>query len=170
MPTRTLGLLSVLATTVVVAATLLVGSDDVDRPAPHPPTAVLSAASPTTAAVAVLDAWDRRRARAWARADAAGLRKLYVRGSSAGRHDVAMLAAYRRRGLRVTVMQRQVLAVRIRVSTPRILSLVVSDRLAEGRVTSRGTQVVLPRSRVATRSIVLRREAAGWRVAEVYDA
>jgi hypothetical protein len=81
-----------------------------------------------------------------------------------------MLAAYHRRGLRVTTMQRQVLAVRIRVSTPRVLSLVVTDRLAEGRATGGDGQVVLPRSRPAAHRIELRRGPAGWRVAEVYDA
>jgi hypothetical protein len=81
-----------------------------------------------------------------------------------------MLAAYHRRGLRVTTMQRQVLAVRVRVSTSSVLSLVVTDRLAEGRVTRGDRQVVLPRSRPARHRIVLRRGPAGWRVAEVYDA
>ena len=80
-----------------------------------------------------------------------------------------MLTAYDRRGLRVTTMQRQVLAVQVRTSDPRQLSLVVTDRLVEARVTGHGERVVLPRSRPATHRIVLRRGSTGWRVAEVYD-
>jgi hypothetical protein len=80
-----------------------------------------------------------------------------------------MLAAYHRRGLQVTTMRRQVLAVQVRDSDPRTLSLVVTDRLVEARVTGRGVRAVLPRSRPATRRIVLRHERVGWRVDEVYD-
>jgi hypothetical protein len=169
MRSRTLWLLSVLATAVVVGVALLVGSTRAEHPAAAPRTAVVTAASPTTRAVAVLLSWDRRRAAAWARDDADALRSLYVGGSSTGRRDIAMLTAYHRRGLRVTTMLRQVLAVRVRTSEPRALSLLVTDRLVEGRVTGHGERLVLPRSRPATHRIVLRRAATGWRVAEVYD-
>jgi len=166
---RTLWLLSVLATAVVVAVTLLVTPHHVDHRSAVPPSVVLTRASPTTRAVAVLQGWDRDRAAAWARDDADALEALYVRGSSTGHRDVAMLTAYDRRGLRVTTMQRQVLAVQVRTSDPRQLSLVVTDRLVEARVTGHGERVVLPRSRPATHRIVLRRGSTGWRVAEVYD-
>ncbi len=169
MRTRTLWLLSVLATSAVVAVTLVVGSTHAVRPTAAPPTAVPSTTSPTGRAVATLRVWDRRRAAAWAADDAAALRALYVRGSSSGRRDLAMLSAYHRRGLRVTTMERQVLAVHVLRHGPRALSLLVTDRLAEGRVAGHGERVVLPRSRSATRRIVLRRGSAGWQVAEVYD-
>jgi hypothetical protein len=162
---RVLMSLSVAGTATVVAVAVLAAPRDV-----VPPDASTAPASRTTGAVAVLQAWDRRRAAAWARDDAAALRALYLRGSSTRRHDVAMLAAYRARGLRVTTMQRQVLRVRVQTSSPGRLSLAVTDRLVEGRVTGHGRYVVLPRSRLATRRIVLRRAPTGWRVAEVYDA
>jgi len=66
-------------------------------------------------------------------------------------------------------MQRQVMAVRVREATSTALTLVVTDRLVEARVTRHGVTTVLPRSRPATRRIALRRVASGWRVAEVYD-
>ena len=166
MRIRTLWLSSVLLTTTLVAVEVLVAAT---RPAGLPEAGSPTAAPSTVGPVAVLQDWDRRRAAAWADDDTAALRGLYVRGSSTGRHDVAMLTAYHRRGLRVTTMQRQVLAVQVRTRTPRGLSLVVTDRLAEARVTGHGQTVVLPRSRPATRRIVLRRVATGWRVAEVYD-
>ena len=172
MRTRTLWLLSVLATALVVVVTVLVTPDDDGTPTEGPterPTP-LAAGSPTSRAVALLRAWDRRRARAWARDDAAALRALYVRGSRTGRRDLAMLGAYHRRGLRVTTMQRQVLAVEVRANAPREVRLLVTDRLVEGRVTTEDRQVVLPRSRPAVHRIVMRLSPTGWRVAEVYDA
>jgi hypothetical protein len=169
MRTRTLWLLSVLTTAVVVAVALLMTPDH-ERASSGPSAAARTAASPTTRAVAVLQAWDRSRARAWAHDDRTALGALYTPGSSTGRRDVAMLTAYHVRGLRVTTMQRQVLAVRVRSSRPCALSLLVTDRLAEARVTDRGERVVLPRSRPATHRIVLRRGSTGWRVVEVYDA
>ncbi len=81
-----------------------------------------------------------------------------------------MLTAYRRRGLRVTTMRRQVLSVRVRESAPRTLRVVVTDRLAEARVTGAGARTVLPRGSPGSHRIVLRRVRAGWRVDEVYDA
>jgi hypothetical protein len=167
MRTRTLWLLSVLATAVVVAVTVLVTPDHVERPVAA---TAGPAVSPTTRALAVLRAWDRRRAVAWAHDDPAALRALYIAGSQTGRRDVAMLRAYHRRALRVTTMQRQVLAVHVRVHVPRAMTLLVTDRLVEGRVTGRGERLVLPRSRPATHRLVLRRTTTGWRVVEVYDA
>jgi hypothetical protein len=120
--------------------------------------------------VAVLETWDRRRAAAWARNDAVALQALYRHGSRTGHRDVAMLGAYAHRGLRVTSMRRQVLAIRLLHGCARELALVVTDRLAEGRASGHGERLDLPRSRPATRRIVLRRGTTGsWRVAEVYD-
>ena len=64
-------------------------------------------------ALEVLHAWDTRRARAWAEADADALRALYVRGSAAGRADVRLLRAYAARGLVVRRLVTQVFAVRV---------------------------------------------------------
>jgi hypothetical protein len=126
------------------------------------------AAPPAARALSVLRQWDRRRASAWADDDAVALRSLYLRGSKAGHRDLAMLAAYRRRGLRVSSMRRQVLAVHVRPSRRRLLSLVVTDRLVDGTVSGAGVRTALPESRPATRRIELRRVGRRWRVVEVY--
>ena len=160
-------MLSMLVTGAVVVGVVLAApprESGVRQPVTRP-----EAASATVRAVAVLHAWDRRRAAAWADDDTMALQAIYMPGSSAGRHDVTMLEAYGRRGFRVTRMQRQVMAVRVRAATSTALTLVVTDRLAEARVTRHGVTTVLPRSRPATRRIALRRVASGWRVAEVYD-
>lgn len=169
MRARTLWLLSLVSTGAVVGAAVLVAPYRSGAPTAAPPAASSPATSPTTRAVAVLEAWDRRRAAAWVRDDRVALRALYVRPSSAGRRDAAMLAAYHRRGLRVTTMQRQVLALRLRTSAPRELSFWVTDRLAVARVSGPRGSIVLPRSRPATHRIVLRRGPTGWQVVEVYD-
>lgn len=159
-------LLSLLLTAVVVGAAVVRAAP------PHDVRRVEAAdaeARPRVArAVAVLGSWDRRRAAAWARDDPAALRSLYLPGSRTARRDLAALTAYRRRGLRVPSMRRQVLDVRLRASTPRNLRLVVTDRLAEAVVTGAGERLALPSTRPATRTIVLRRVSGGWKVAEVY--
>ena len=58
-------------------------------------------------------------------------------------------------------MRRQVLTVRCAYSAPRTLSIVVTDRLVEARVTGGGVRAALPRSRPAMRRIVLRHARAG---------
>jgi hypothetical protein len=165
MRTRTLVLLSVLVTAAVVGAALVRAAPSRDE------RRVATTAQPLSRvgrAVAVLGSWDRRRATAWARDDPAALRSLYLPGSRTARRDLAALTAYRRRGLRVPSMRRQVLDVRLRASTPRNLRLVVTDRLAEAVVTGAGERLALPSTRPATRTIVLRRVSGGWKVAEVY--
>ena len=163
-------LLSLLPTAGLVGGAVAVGvpRGDVVRREPGPLVDRTSVIRPAARALAVLGDWDRRRAAAWAADDPSALRALYLPGSSTGRRDLEMLAAYHRRDLRVTTMQRQVLVVRVRPSRPRSLRLVVTDRLAEARVTGSRARVVLPRSRPATRTIVLRRGGTGWRVVEVY--
>ncbi len=160
-------LLAVLATVGVVAGALLTGA-----PAGH---VVRRDGGPEAAAVVrpaarvldVLRSWDRRRARAWAAGDALALRALYLPGSRTGRRDVAMLAAYRGVGCGSPRCDDRCSPLRVRSRDAGTLSLVVTDRLAEARVTG-GTRAVLPRSRPATRRIVLRRTSSGWCVAEVY--
>ncbi|MDP3894593.1 hypothetical protein, partial [Nocardioides sp.] len=70
------------ALTALVLLLLLGCSAD---PPAAPPRAVATAhAEPGRSPVALLHAWDRRRAAAWAAGDAAALRALYVPGSIAG--------------------------------------------------------------------------------------
>jgi hypothetical protein len=120
------------------------------------------------AALAVLGAWDVRRAAAWAAGDEAALAALYTDGSAAGRRDRAMLGRYGARGLRVRGMRMQVLAGKVRSRTAGRIVLVVTDRLAHAVAVRRGTRVVLPRDRATRRTIVLRRVAGEWRVAQVW--
>jgi hypothetical protein len=120
------------------------------------------------AALAVLGAWDVRRAAAWAAGDEAALAALYTDGSAAGRRDRAMLGRYGARGLRVRGMRMQVLAGKVLSRTAGRIVLVVTDRLAHAVAVRRGTRVVLPRDRATRRTIVLRRVAGEWRVAQVW--
>lgn len=166
MRTRTLCLLSILVTAAVtVVATLAPRPPEVPR---REARSVVGAASPAVRALAVLRGWDRSRAAAWAEDDAVALRSLYVRGSTTARRDVAMLAAYERRGFRVRNLQRQVLAVRVRRSRPRLLTMLVTDRLVDATVSRAGVRTALPESRPTTRRIGLRRIGRRWRVVEVY--
>lgn len=118
-------------------------------------------------AAALLRAWDVRRARAWAHGDRAALARLYVPGSSAGRHDLAMLRAWSERGLRVRGMQMQLLAVRVRARTADRLVLDVTDRLARAVAVGPQGRADLPGDSASTRTVVLRRLAGEWRVARV---
>jgi len=153
----------VVGTAAVVLVGLVAGPEAGPRPA--------AASSDERDPLAALHAWDRRRARAWARGDVAGLRRLYVPGSRAGRRDLAMLAAWDRRGLRVHGMRMQVLAADVRARSSRRLVVVVTDRLADAVAVGPGTRVPLPRDAASTRTVVLRRpDGMGqWRVSAVRE-
>ena len=120
--------------------------------------------------VAVLHDWDQRRAAAWAGSDVAGLRALYTAGSTAGAADVAMLRAWRERGLQVEGMRMQVLSVSVRADSRRRLVLVVTDRLAAAVAVGAGVRRPLPRDAVSTRRLVLVGSAGEWRMAQVRPA
>ncbi|WP_030484015.1 hypothetical protein [Nocardioides aequoreus] len=116
-------------------------------------------------AVAVLTAWDERRAAAWAAVDASALRALYAPGSSAGRADVRLLRRWRDAGWRVEWLTTQLVSVRVRLAAARRLELRVVDRLAGGRLVSRaGDERVLPGTPPRARSLVLERRGGDWRV------
>lgn len=118
----------------------------------------------------MLASWDRARARAWADGDPEALRGLYTPGSSAGRADLAMLARWLDRGLRVTGLETQTLALRTEERGRHSLVLVVTDRVVGGRVMGPDHQVaLLPADRPSTRTVVLRRVAGRWLVATVAD-
>ena len=123
--------------------------------------------SPEVRAAAVLHAWDDQRAQAWASGDPAALRDLYTAGSPAGRADRAMLRSWHERGLRVTGLRMQLLAVRVRRWSDGRIVLVVTDRLAGGVSVGSGVRVPLPRDEPSTRRVVLRRVAGEWRVRRV---
>ena len=123
-----------------------------------------------TEAASLLRAWDHRRSLAWSRGDTAGLADLYTRGSRAGRHDRAMLAAYLDRGLRVAGLHTQVLAVSLRDWGPGRFTMEVTDRVVGAEAVGHGVRIPLPRDRPSTRVVSLRRVSGSWRVAEVSDA
>jgi hypothetical protein len=128
------------------------------------------AAPPAPVPVAVLHAWDQRRAAAWAADDPGALRRLYTRESTAGAADVTMLRAWGERGLRVEGMQMQLLSVSVRAETGDRLVLVVSDRLASAVAVGHGVRRALPRDSVSTRRLVLVRVAGEWRMAQARPA
>lgn len=129
-----------------------------------------AATAPAATALSALRQWDEARARAWARADVAALRALYLPGSMVAARDASMLLRWRERGLRVERMQTQVLAVRIVAESPDRLVLVVTDRLALAVAAGRGQRVVLPADGVTTRRVTLSRVSGAWRMASVLPA
>ena len=131
------------------------------RPAPVEPVA----AEPP--AVAVLHAWDQRRAEAWAHGDPRLLRPLYTRGSVAGRHDRAMLRAWTARGLVVQDLRTQLLSVRELAHTATTWTVQVTDRLAGGVAVGPGVRRPLPSDQPTTRTLWLRRVDGAWLVAAV---
>jgi hypothetical protein len=118
-------------------------------------------------ALAVLHAWDGRRARAWASVDSAALRSLYVPGSGAGRADLRLLRSYAARGIVVRRIVTQVFAVRVVRSDASAMRLRVFDRVAGGEVARGGRVVALSSSEPVTRVIELRPGPTGWQVVSV---
>jgi hypothetical protein len=117
----------------------------------------------------VLRSWDRRRARAWAEGDVAGLRELYV--DRAGVADVRLLRRYADRGYRVEGMTTQLLAVDVLGQRPGRWVLRLTDRLANAVAVRGADRLRLPRDRMDTHVVTLVRGADGrWRVAEVRAA
>lgn len=159
-----LGVMVLAATTVV---TVVTGGEGTERAVADPPADRGSA--DRTSAVAVLRAWDRRRAAAWRTGDAQALTELYARGAAAGRADLAALAAYDARGLRVTGMRMQVAAVEVRSETEARIVAVVTDRLVGAVAVGHGRRVALPEDRWSRRRIRLLRTGESWVVAEVVD-
>jgi hypothetical protein len=120
-----------------------------------------------TEAVAVLRAWDDRRARAWGEGDLAGLARLYTPGSRTAAIDGAMLRSYLRRGLVVEGMHTQVLAAGVRFSDETHLTLLVTDRLAAATAVGGGTRLALPRDRATNHTVELVKQGGTWLVREV---
>lgn len=170
-PPRALLVVLVLTALAVATSTAvrLGGSRSASSPGPARAVTVRHHTPASRTPVAVLDAWDVRRAAAWSRGDPAGLRSLYVPGSAAGRADVRMLRAWLARGLRVRAMRTQVLGARLVTRTADRIVLRVTDRLARAVATGGGAVVRLPNDGPSTRTVVLRRRAGEWRVVEVRE-
>lgn len=128
---------------------------------------VIGARVPPEGPAAVLRDWDAARAAAWAAGDPVALEALYVGGSEAGRRDVRLLGSYAARGLRVSGLRFQRLAVRVLADRDALLRLEVVERLLPATV--RGGSVVrrLPAGQPVRRVIELRRVQDTWRVTQV---
>ncbi len=126
--------------------------------------------SATVPALDVLRGWDERRSRAWAGGDVAALERLYAPGSRSGRRDAAALAAYADRGLRVTGVRMQLLAVELVSWENDAMVLLVTDRMTRAVARGGGRPVVLPRDEPSSWRMSLRRASGEWRVAEVRRA
>lgn len=119
-------------------------------------------------ALAVLRAWDARRAEAWAVGDETGLARLYLPSSPARAADLALLRRYTARGLVVRGMRMQVLRARVLAARPRLLRLEITDRLT-GAVAV-GADVAarrLPVDAASTHVLTLRRVGEQWVMARV---
>lgn len=124
--------------------------------------------SARSAALRILSRWDHRRSTAYADGDVAALRRLYAPGSHAGRADVAILADYVGRGLRVEGLRMQVLAFRVVRRTPSRMVLAVTDRLVGARAVRGTRHVGLPTDRADRRRITMVRRDGRWVVSEVH--
>lgn len=141
-------------------------------PAETRPRAAAAAPRPEVAVAAVLRSWDVQRAGAWAVGDMAGLGRLYVAGSAAGRADRAMLRAWVARGWVVRGLRTQVLALRLVDRSPDRLRIRVTDRVSGAQAVRltpgvddvrRGLPWDAPTSRVLT----MRRIDGRWLMSSV---
>ncbi len=163
--------LAVLLSTGLTLVAVLVGVAVVrDRPPVAGPRPVVAPVSAVVPAIEMLHRWDVRRSRAWADGDVRALRRLYTPGSQTGRRDAAALTAYVDRGLRVTGLRMQLLAVEQRSSAADAMVLLVTDRMTRAMARGRGGHVALPRDEPSSWQVSLRRLAGEWRVAEVRRA
>jgi hypothetical protein len=118
----------------------------------------------------LLRGWDRERSEAYATGSASRLRALYVPGAAVGAADLRVLHGWTRRGLRVSGMRTQVLALSVLDASPDRMRLRLTDRLTGAVARGRGGPVLLPRDRASTRELTLVRGGRRWRVAAVRDA
>ncbi len=172
-PRRLLPALTVLACACVVATLAVALTRTGDPPAGEEPPVPASAPAMSITArsgpARILATWDERRAAAWAAGDVRALERLYVVGSRTGAQDVRLLRHYRERGLTVNGLRTQVLALEVVEQSRARLVLVVTDRVVGGEAVGGATPMALPADRASTRRIVLVRDGAPWRVAEVRD-
>jgi hypothetical protein len=161
-------LVVVLLGAVVVLLSLSLVHLDARNHAPERPVTGRPAAATdhTERALGILRRWDERRGAAWAAGDLAGLRRLYLPGSTAGAYDAWCLQQYADRGLVVADMRIQVLSAELKSWAPRRLTLVVTDRLAASEaVDPTGGRHPLPRDLASTTTVTMVRDRGGWLVA-----
>ncbi len=168
-PRRILPALAAVACACVVATLVVSLVPRREAPPTAPGRAPAVSSLGTTSPADVLARWDERRAAAWAEADVRALRDLYADGSRTGAADVRLLRHYRARGLTVTGLTTQVLALEVVDRDPARLVVVVTDRVVGGRAVGGRTAVALPADRASTRRVVLAREGGRWLVVEARD-
>lgn len=117
--------------------------------------------------LAVLHAWDERRAAAWAAGDETALARLYTARSPARAGDLALLRRYRERGVSVPDVRMQVLRAAVLVDRPGRVVIRVTERLASRAAFVGTRRVLLPRDTAQTHVIDLRRVRGSWRVETV---
>ncbi len=166
-PRRLLPALAAVACACVVATLVvtLVPPRDGRTAAPARPASSSAPAGPA----AILAGWDARRAAAWADGDVEALEELYAAGSRTGAADVDLLRHYRARGLAVTGLSTQVLALHVVERSPSRLVVIITDRVVGGRAVGGSTPIALPADRASTRRVVLAREDDRWVVVEARD-
>src|SRR5690606_1480889 len=118
----------------------------------------------------ILARLDHRRAQAYAANDPDRLRSVYVPGSAVLRNDLAMLRAYRARGVRLTGVRLRLIQVALVARRGPTARLRVVDWLDRPVAHTPEGTVRLPRDRATERLIVLRNAADGWRIAAVRPA
>jgi hypothetical protein len=166
-PVLRTAILCALVTLTTIGVALLATGRDAVPASPARSAAAARASDPAVRALAVLHAWDRRRAAAWASGDVGSLARLYVAGSRTGARDVHDLRRWRARTLRVLGLRTQVSAAEVRRSSPGRLTIVATDRTVGGVATDGRSRFGLPRSVWTTHRITLRRVRGAWLVAEV---
>lgn len=124
----------------------------------------------TAATLELVRDWDARRAQAWRIGDADALARLYVRGASAGRADVALLRQWKAEGWTIENAAPQLLRVAQVEGTPRRLVVDVTDRLSGLRGRRGEDEVMLPATGISTRRIVFVEYHGTWRVKQVSAA
>ncbi len=117
----------------------------------------------------VLQRLDRRREQAWRTARPRALATVFAPGSAVLRRDVARLAAYLRRGFRVSGVTMHFERIRVVARRPGRVRLQVVDRLQATAVHQLGGVATraLPTDRPSRHLITVARMSAGWRIADV---
>ncbi len=160
-PPRLLLLALLLCACTALGVGVVALSEREKTPSPDP---VRASAPIAGGPVALLNEWDRRRARAWSTGDVHALSSLYTRRSTAGERDTARLSRWVDRGVRVRRLETQVLHAEVVAWQRDRLVLVVTDRIARAVATG---GVTLPDDAPSSWRITLRRVGGEWRVASV---
>lgn len=115
----------------------------------------------------VLQDWDAAREAAYQAGDTSKLADLYTPGSSAAAQDVAILEAYRERGLRVISLHQQFFSVDVLAVSPVSIKLRTIERFAGGLAFGEGGCQRIPSGMPEKRVITISYDGTRWRVGAV---